>query len=102
MRRFPSPQLDPASSLHGGTRLLFSSESERAKAVRSRQVADEVSDRLRQQPRFSGRDLSCECADGVIRLVGRLPSFYEKQIAQEVVRRLEGVSDIINDIEVTE
>jgi osmotically-inducible protein OsmY len=37
----------------------------------------------------------------VLWLRGELPSFYEKQVAQEAVKAVEGVTGIINDIEVT-
>ena len=44
--------------------------------------------------------ITCEYCNGVLFLRGRLPSFYEKQVAQEAVRTLEGVAQIVNQIEV--
>jgi osmotically-inducible protein OsmY len=41
------------------------------------------------------------CADqGVVLLQGEVQSYYEKQLAQEVVRRLDGVERVENEIEV--
>ena len=44
--------------------------------------------------------LSCEYRDGVLYLRGRSNSFYEKQMAQEAVRHIEGVSQVVNQIRV--
>jgi osmotically-inducible protein OsmY len=48
----------------------------------------------------ASHQITCECHDGVLVLRGRLPSFYEKQVAQEALRTLEGVDQIVNQIEV--
>jgi hypothetical protein len=45
-------------------------------------------------------DVSCACRGGVLVLRGCLPSHYLKQLAQEVVARLEGVQSIDNQIQV--
>jgi len=68
---------------------------------RSRQIAEEAKDRLRNEPHLNRRDVSCECEEDVLRLRGELPTFYEKQVAQEAVKRVEGVAGVINDIRVT-
>ena len=68
---------------------------------RSQQIAEEAEDRLRKDPHVNGRDISCECNEGVLWLRGDLPTFYEKQVAQEAVEGVEGIAGIINDIEVT-
>ncbi|MGO8751877.1 MAG: BON domain-containing protein [Thermoguttaceae bacterium] len=53
---------------------------------------------LRNVPYASVRRLSCECDDlGVLVLRGTLPSFYLKQLAQEAVAKIEGVSCIANE-----
>lgn len=41
-------------------------------------------------------------ADGCLMLAGQVPSFYLKQVIQEVVRRLEGVQTVENRIEVSD
>ena len=48
----------------------------------------------------ASRQVACEYKDGVLLLQGHLSSFYEKQLAQESLRELEGVDRIVNNIEV--
>ena len=67
---------------------------------RSRQIAEEATDRLRNDPHVNDRDVSCECEEGVLRLRGKLPTFYAKQLAKEAVKGLADVAVISNDIEV--
>ena len=40
--------------------------------------------------------LSCEYCEGVVVLRGRVQSFHEKQLAQELVRRMDGVNIVVN------
>jgi len=46
------------------------------------------------------RDVSCEAQAGIMRLQGRLPSYYLKQMAQALVADLEGVRRVVNLIEI--
>lgn len=46
------------------------------------------------------RSLDIEICGGVVILWGRVPSYYQKQLAQETVQRVEGVEGIANGIEV--
>ena len=46
------------------------------------------------------KNLSCDYQGGVLVLRGSLPSYYLKQVAQEVVARLEGVQAVDNQIQV--
>lgn len=46
------------------------------------------------------RNVSCEYDQGVLWLRGRLTSYHEKQMAQEAVMGLEGVAQVVNQIEV--
>ena len=67
----------------------------------ARQIVQQARDRLFANVYTSGRDVSCECEQGVLRLRGRVSSYYQKQIAQEAVRRVDGVVEVVNEIEVT-
>ena len=60
-------------------------------------VAESAQDRLQRQ--FL-KQVSCDCRDGILYLRGHTHSFYQKQLAQEVVRRLDGIETVVNDIEV--
>ena len=44
--------------------------------------------------------ISCECQDGVLVLYGRVFSFREKKIAEEIVSSIEGATLVVNEIEV--
>ena len=55
---------------------------------------------LRRNPYLALRNVSCEWRDGVLVLRGCLPSYYLKQVAQEVVARLDGVQAVDNQIQV--
>jgi hypothetical protein len=49
------------------------------------------------------RHVSCDCRDGVLVLRGCVPSYYLKQIAQEVVsHEVKGVSRLENRIQVVQ
>ena len=55
---------------------------------------------LRSNPYLALKNISCDLLDGVLVLRGCLPTYYLKQIAQEVVADLEGVKRIDNQIQV--
>jgi hypothetical protein len=50
---------------------------------------------------FRSRQIDLSANHGVVILQGEVQSFYEKQLAQEVVRRIDGVQRVENQIEVT-
>lgn len=56
--------------------------------------------RLRERPFLPESRVSCQFDAGVLLLRGRLSSYYHKQVAQEAVKGIEGVTDIVNEIEV--
>jgi len=63
-------------------------------------IVSAAQNRLQQSPLAALRDVSCECRRGVLVLRGRVPSFYYKQLAQETVARIEGVVEVVNEVEV--
>lgn len=63
-------------------------------------IAEAASECLQNSPYYDIRRVLCEYDHGILFLRGRLPSFYHKQLAQEAVVRVRGVSQVINDIEV--
>lgn len=63
-------------------------------------IAEVAIERLRASPYKAMQRVSCECNDGVLFLRGRLFSFRDKQIAQEVVAGISGVMQVVNEIEV--
>ena len=61
-----------------------------------------VRERLELHPHFRGRTflLAIEMVEETIVLSGSLPSFYLKQLLQEAVRGVPGVTDIDNQVDV--
>ncbi len=63
-----------------------------------RQRAEAARARLRASPYRVFAAVSCACDRGVLLLQGRVSSFFHKQLAQETVARLEGVTRVVNEI----
>jgi osmotically-inducible protein OsmY len=59
-----------------------------------------VQRRLQDSGYLALRDVDCSADDQNVVLRGNVPSFYLKQLAQEVVRAAVGVRHIVNEIEV--
>lgn len=53
---------------------------------------------LRSNPYLALKNVTCAYRDGVLLLQGCLSSYYLKQVAQQVVARVEGVRRIDNQI----
>jgi osmotically-inducible protein OsmY len=64
---------------------------------RSHQVAEAAKSRLQESSYGAIRRLSCDCRRGILFLRGHLPTFYQKQLAQEAVAKLEGVLQVMNE-----
>jgi osmotically-inducible protein OsmY len=63
-------------------------------------IAEVAMERLQDSPFTVLRRISCECKNGVLFLRGRLFSFYEKQVAQETMVGIDGVTQVVNEVEV--
>jgi osmotically-inducible protein OsmY len=63
-------------------------------------AAEAVRRRLYETGYPSLRAVVCEVHAGVLTLRGRVPSYYLKQVAQAVARRIDGIEALINRIEV--
>lgn len=59
-----------------------------------------VAEALNQSPHFSRRTVRFETQEGDVVLRGTVRSYYHKQMAQEVLRRVDGVRRIENQLEV--
>lgn len=55
---------------------------------------------LLKSPYYAVRRVFCQYDHGTLFLRGRLPSFHQKQVAQEAIARVKGVTQVINGIEV--
>ena len=63
-------------------------------------LAEHVEGAIVDNPYFSSRHLRFETADGRVVLSGIVGTYFQKQMAQEIVRRIEGVREIDNCLEV--
>ena len=63
-------------------------------------IAEAATECLRDSPYTAMRRVSCEYKHGVLFLRGRLFSIHEKQVAQEVVAGISGVTQVVNEIRV--
>jgi osmotically-inducible protein OsmY len=63
-------------------------------------TAEKAKQRILHQPHLTQQRIWCEFDQGRLFLRGQVPSFYFKQIAQEAVAGMEGVRQIVNEIEV--
>lgn len=63
-------------------------------------LADRVHSAFETSAYMPLKRVRVEAADGSVRIHGRVGSYFEKQMAQEIVRRLDGVERIENLLEV--
>ena len=63
-------------------------------------LEDQVHDAIKNNPYVSRRNLRCETNGGRVILRGRVHSYFQKQMAQETVRRIDGIVSIENCLEV--
>ncbi len=61
---------------------------------------DRVLTALERNPHVAGRNLRFETDQGRVVLRGTVRSYYQKQMAQEAVRHVDGVDEIANELEV--
>lgn len=64
-------------------------------------LAERVGSAIETNPYLSGRKLRFEAQEGRITLNGVVASYFQKQMAQEVIKRVDGVEQIENQLEVT-
>jgi osmotically-inducible protein OsmY len=64
------------------------------------QFEERVSNALRQNPHLYARNLRFETSDGRVTLKGQVSSWYQKQMAQETLFRLDGIDRVENQLEV--
>lgn len=81
-------------------------EQERARVYSSwvrppqARIQEVIEDRFWRSGYLALRDVSCQARDGEVHLRGRVPSYFLKQIAQEIAGGVEGVRQVINRIDV--
>ena len=66
----------------------------------SQLLVDRLSLALERSPHIGRRNLRIETEQGHVTLLGVVSSYYQKQMAQEALRRVDGVESIENHLEV--
>jgi osmotically-inducible protein OsmY len=61
----------------------------------------QIADALRASPHLTGQAIAVRYDGGRVALSGHVSSYFQKQMAQESLRRLSGVEHIDNDLSVT-
>ena len=65
-------------------------------------LEDQIQNIIDRNPYLHRRSLRCEANDGHVVLRGEVRSFFQKQMAQESVRKIDGIVSIQNCLEVVE
>lgn len=63
-------------------------------------LEDRVLTALERNPHVARRNLRFETCEGRVTLRGVVGSFFQKQMAQEALRHIDGVHEIANELEV--
>ena len=64
-------------------------------------LKQDVLDELEYEPSIDAENIGVTVEDGIVRLAGRVPLFYQKSRAEEAVWRVYGVRSVVQNIEVT-
>jgi len=70
-------------------------------APSTERLQNQVTLALEQNPHLIGRKLRFENSEGRIVLRGVVASYFQKQMAQEALRGMDGIAQIDNQLEVT-
>jgi osmotically-inducible protein OsmY len=89
-----------ATSFFGSSRRHFSSLSDRhtAIAMTNSTLHHLAFSALEKNAHLRGRRLHLEANEGCVTIRGELPSYFEKQLAQEAIRHVDGVQRITNEV----
>ena len=63
-------------------------------------LLDKVHNALSNSPYFPKSNFTVEADEGHVKIEGTVGSFYQKQMAQELLRRLDGVERVDNALQV--
>jgi osmotically-inducible protein OsmY len=67
---------------------------------RGERITAVAKQRIVHQPHLAVQRIWCDFDAGRLILRGQVPSYYFKQLAQEAVANLDGVEQVVNEIEV--
>ena len=70
-------------------------------ALTEQRLEERIRNAITSNPHLPGKRVSCRADRGQVTLSGKVTSYFQKQMAQEAVRRLDGVRRIENLLEVS-
>ena len=70
------------------------------KSGNARCLESEVHDALAKSPYLTRKRVDCVAQDGRVVLRGEVGTYFQKQMATEVLRQVEGIDEIENHLEV--
>ena len=66
----------------------------------SQELLQRVDLAIKGNPHLSRHQVYCQEESGIVVLHGRVGTFFQKQMAQETLKRLAGVEKVINELQV--
>ncbi len=75
-------------------------ESAINQAHASHELRQRVDSAIKGNPHLTRHRVFCQEESGIVVLHGRVGSFFQKQMAQETLKRLVGVEKVINELQV--
>lgn len=66
----------------------------------SHELRQRVDSAIKGNPHLTRHRVFCQEESGIVVLHGRVGSFFQKQMAQETLKRLDGVEKVINELQV--
>lgn len=66
----------------------------------SHDLRQRVDSAIKGNPHLTRHRVFCQEESGIVVLHGRVGSFFQKQMAQETLKRLDGVEKVINELQV--
>lgn len=67
---------------------------------RTGELLQRIDSAIKTSPHLAGHHVFCQEESGIVVLHGRVRSFFQKQMAQEALKNLDGVEKVINELEV--
>ena len=64
-------------------------------------LEQQVAQALQHNPYLMRKSVSCQTEDGRVVIRGEVGSYFQKQMATEAIRRLGGIEEIDNQLQVT-
>lgn len=68
--------------------------------ISTSEVQTRINHALKGSPHYLGAEVVGTHDEGIVVLQGRVDTFYHKQVAQELLRKLDGVERVVNLLEV--